>query len=272
MKKKSIKEGNIIDKNKIVVSEYLANNILNNKNIIDKEVKLYLLDTSEKEPILMNKKLKVSGIYKNGKIDLINNSNFAYLTYDTLYNIYKEFNRVLKPTEIKIEIDNKDNIHSVKKEMKKLGYNLTNVNEYTNTIFKYLDMATFILSSFSFISLIVSCIMIIIVFNINVIERTKEIGILRALGFRKKDIKKVFQTEAILIGILTGIFSSIISSLLAKIINIIINDKFKINIIDINIKFLLFGILISVVVCFLGCIIPSKKASNLNIIDSLRYE
>ena len=156
--------------------------------------------------------------------------------------------------------------------MKKMGFELSNMEEYTNTIFNYLDIATYVLSSFSFLSLIVSCIMMIIVFSINVLERTKEIGILRALGFRKKDIKNIFKTEAILIGFFTGIFSCIISKILSSLINSVTKSKFDISIANVNLKYMIFGIILSILVCIIGNIIPSRKASRLNIIDALRYE
>ena len=156
--------------------------------------------------------------------------------------------------------------------MKKMGFELSNMEEYTNTIFNYLDIATYVLSSFSFLSLIVSCIMMIIVFSINVLERTKEIGILRAIGFRKKDIKQIFKTEAILIGIFTGIFSCIISKILSSLINSVTKSKFDISIVNVNLKYMIFGIILSILVCIIGNIIPSRKASRLNIIDALRYE
>ena len=156
--------------------------------------------------------------------------------------------------------------------MKKMGFELSNMEEYTNTIFNYLDIATYVLSSFSFLSLIVSCIMMIIVFSINVLERTKEIGILRALGFIKKDIKQIFKTEAILIGFFTGIFSCIISKILSSLINSVTKSKFDISIVNANLKYMIFGIILSILVCIIGNIIPSRKASRLNIIDALRYE
>ena len=156
--------------------------------------------------------------------------------------------------------------------MKKMGFELSNMEEYTNTIFNYLDIATYVLSSFSFLSLIVSCIMMIIVFSINVLERTKEIGILRALGFRKKDIKQIFKTEAILIGFFTGIFSCIISKILSSLINSVTKSKFDISIVNANLKYMIFGIILSILICIIGNIIPSRKASRLNIIDALRYE
>lgn len=274
IKDKNIKLGNVPKTNEIVISEYLTDNILNKRqnDLVGKNIKLYLLDSSKTSPTLLTKNLEISGIYKNGKVNLINNSNYAYVTYNTLEKIYSELDEELKPTEIKIEIDKKENIEYVKKRMKKMGFELSNMEEYTDTIFNYLDIATYVLSSFSFLSLIVSCIMMIIVFSINVLERTKEIGILRALGFRKKDIKQIFKTEAILIGFFTGIFSCIISKILSDLINSVTKSKFDISIVNVNLKYMIFGIILSILVCIIGNIIPSRKASRLNIIDALRYE
>lgn len=270
MNEKNIKKGNILKDNDIVFSEYLENNI--DGNVIDNYVSLYLLDTSNLEPKMISDDLNVSGIYKNGKIDLLNNSNYAYVKYETLEKIYNDYDMKLKPTELKIEIDNKNNIEYVKKEIKKLGYELSNMQDYTNTIFNYLDIATFIISSFSFISLIVSIIMIITIFNINVLERTKEIGIFRAIGFRKKDIKRIFKTEAMLIGVLTGITSSYFSIIISKLIKKVTISKFNVNLVNVEFKYIICGLIISIIVCFIGSIYPSNKASKLNIVDALRYE
>ena len=270
MNEKNIKKGNILKDNDIVFSEYLENNI--DDNVIDNYVSLYLLDTSNLEPKMISDDLKVSGIYKNGKIDLLNNSNYAYVKYETLEKIYNDYDMKLKPTELKIEIDNKNNIEYVKKEIKKLGYELSNMQDYTKTIFDYLDIATFIISSFSFISLIVSIIMIITIFNINVLERTKEIGIFRAIGFRKKDIKRIFKTEAILIGFLTGISSSYFSIIISKLIKKVTISKFNVDLVNVEFKYIIYGLIISIIVCFIGSMYPSNKASKLNIVDALRYE
>lgn len=270
MNEKNIKKGNILKDNDIVFSEYLENNI--DGNVIDNYVSLYLLDTSNLEPKMISDDLKVSGIYKNGKIDLLNNSNYAYVKYETLEKIYNDYDMKLKPTELKIEIDNKNNIEYVKKEIKKLGYELSNMQDYTNTIFDYLDIATFIISSFSFISLIVSIIMIITIFNINVLERTKEIGIFRAIGFRKKDIKRIFKTEAILIGFLTGISSSYFSIIISKLIKKVTISKFNVDLLNVEFKYIIYGLITSIIVCFAGSMYPSNKASKLNIVDALRYE
>ncbi|MBP3635829.1 MAG: ATP-binding cassette domain-containing protein [Bacilli bacterium] len=273
MKKSDLKYGNIPDNNEIVISQYLARDLSDNLNdLIGKEVEIFLIDSSSNEPFLIRKKLTISGIYKNSKVDLINNTNYAYVKYSTISKIYNNNDRNLKPTNLSLEVNKKDNIDYVKSNIEKMGYKLTNTYEYAEGIFKYLDIATFILSCFSSVSLIVSCIMIIIVFNINVMERTKEIGIFKALGFRKKDIKKIFKTEAFLIGLFTSIISFIFSSLIAKNLSNLIYNSYKINIIDINIKYVIFASVISIFVCLVGCINPASKAAKLNTIDSLRYE
>ena len=135
-----------------------------------------------------------------------------------------------------------------------------------------MDAITVVLIAFSSISLVVSSIMIAIITYISVLERTKEIGILRAIGFRKKDIKQIFKTEAILIGFFTGIFSCIISKILSSLINSVTKSKFDISIVNANLKYMIFGIILSILICIIGNIIPSRKASRLNIIDALRYE
>lgn len=273
MKEEDLLYGKVCQNNQIVISEYLANKLTKNKkDVIGKEVEIYIIDSSSNEPFLLNKKMTISGIYKNSKVELINNSFYAYMSYNAVNEIYKENNRNLLATNIDIKVNDNDNIDLVKKKIDKLGYKLSSVNEYADNIFKYLDMATLILSSFSSISLIVSCIMIIIVFSINVVERTKEIGILKSLGLNKKDIKRIFKTEAILIGFITSVISYFVSSILSKTLSDIIYTNYKVHILDINIKYVLFSSIISIVVCITGSIIPSNKASKLNTIDALRYE
>lgn len=136
-----------------------------------------------------------------------------------------------------------------------------------------IESITIVLIFFSSISLIVSSIMIGIVTYISVLERTKEIGILRSLGARKKDISRVFNAENFIIGISSGILGIIITKLLIIPVNIIIKNLTSLS----NLAFLSFNhvillIIISLFITLLGGFIPSKTFSNKNIIDSLRQE
>ena len=143
MNEKNIKKGNILKDNDIVFSEYLENNI--DGNVIDNYVSLYLLDTSNLEPKMISDDLKVSGIYKNGKIDLLNNSNYAYVKYETLEKIYNDYDMKLKPTELKIEIDNKNNIRN---SLLKLPEVISNFNDVSENMKDITEVATDVTADF----------------------------------------------------------------------------------------------------------------------------
>ena len=136
-----------------------------------------------------------------------------------------------------------------------------------------MDAITIVLIAFSSISLVVSSIMIGIITYISVLERTKEIGILRAIGARKKDITRVFNAETFIIGIFSGILGIAIAYLLTIPTNIIIEnlsglaDVAKLNPVH---AFVL--IIISVTLTIIGGAIPANMASRKDPVEALRTE
>ena len=132
---------------------------------------------------------------------------------------------------------------------------------------------TSVLVAFSSISLIVSSIMIGIITYISVLERVKEIGILRSLGARKKDIRRVFNAETFIIGLTSGLLGIIISKLLLIPINIVLKNLTNLeNVAIMNIKYSVLLITISVILTIMGGSIPSKIASKKDPVESLRSE
>lgn len=91
-----------------------------------------------------------------------------------------------------------------------------------NMINTMIQMITIALIAFTALSLVVSTVMIGIITYVSVVERVKEIGILRAVGARKKDIKRLFNAETFIIGLIAGLFGIIVTYLLSLIINIIV--------------------------------------------------
>ncbi len=136
-----------------------------------------------------------------------------------------------------------------------------------------MDAITVVLIAFSSISLVVSSIMIAIITYISVLERTKEIGILRALGARKKDIKRVFNAETFLIGLTSGFLGIGIAYLLTIPVNIIIENLSGLaNVSKLNIVHALILVLINVVLTILGGYIPAGIASKKDPVVALRTE
>ena len=136
-----------------------------------------------------------------------------------------------------------------------------------------MDAITIVLIAFSSISLIVSSIMIAIITYISVLERTKEIGILRALGARKKDIKRVFNAETFIIGLTSGLLGILIAWLLTFPVNSIIYSLSELpNVAKLNPIHAIILITINVLLTMLGGFIPAKLASRRDPVEALRTE
>lgn len=136
-----------------------------------------------------------------------------------------------------------------------------------------MDAITIVLIAFSSISLIVSSIMIGIITYISVLERTKEIGILRALGARKKDIKRVFNAETMIIGIFSGVLGIVIAYILTIPTNIIIENLSGLaNVAKLNIIHAIILVMISVILTVIGGAIPANMASKRDPVIALRTE
>ncbi len=142
-----------------------------------------------------------------------------------------------------------------------------------NAMGEVVNMVQIVLVVFASISLVVSSIMIGIITYVSVLERTQEIGILRALGARKKDIKRVFNSETFLIGLTSGIMGSLISILISFPLNIWIEslESAMDNIIRINYIHVGSMIIISVLLTFIAGLIPSAIAARKNPVEALRH-
>lgn len=141
------------------------------------------------------------------------------------------------------------------------------------SIAKIINSITYVLIAFVAISLIVSSIMIGIITYISVLERTKEIGVLRSIGASKKDITRVFNAETLIIGAVAGILGVLIAVLLDYPINIIIDKLANIgNVAKVPIWGALILILISTMLTLIAGLIPSRYASKKDPVVALRSE
>ena len=144
------------------------------------------------------------------------------------------------------------------------------ITEMTGTL---LNTVTYVLVGFAAISLIVSTIMISIITYVSVIERTKEIGILRSVGARKKDITRVFNAETLIIGFTAGTFGVVLAYLLSIPINRIIFNLAKIdgvaNLKPVHAVALILG---SMVLTLIAGFIPSRMAAKKDPVVALRSE
>ena len=154
------------------------------------------------------------------------------------------------------------------------------VIEYTDyigilmsSISDVIDAVSYVLFAFVAISLVVSSIMIGIITYISVLERIKEIGVLRSVGASKLDISRVFNAETIIIGFSSGVLGILITLLLLIPINIIIGNLANIhNVAKLPVEGAFILIAISVVLSVIAGLIPAITAARKNPVEALRSE
>jgi len=218
---------------------------------------------------------KIVGIYDDG-LDI----KSSYISEDSLYvfnNLYQTTYDAISGYYYNIcyvKVKNITYLNSVSNSIRGISsfLTITSTNQESETILDYIDLATKVLTVLSLLSLSVAAIMIIIVQYVSIVERTKEIGILRSIGGRRKDILYLFLFESLILGSLGGMLAVSVSYLLAGITNIICYISTKCIFISFNPIWYLIGFMVSVLVSILAGITPARKASSLDPITCLRSE
>ena len=155
--------------------------------------------------------------------------------------------------------------------------NVITYNDFIGTMLSsvtsVVNIISYVLIAFVSVSLIVSSIMIGIITYISVLERTKEIGILRSIGASKKDITRVFNAETFLIGLISGVLGILITLVLNVPISVVVENMTGVShIAKLPVNGAVFLIFIDLVLTILAGLIPSKIASKKDPVEALRSE
>ena len=250
------------------------------KELIATNTGLYYTEALGKKIISSNDKSEIVKAQKDADYNVLTKQSFdETMTKDMMLGY---LGADVVPTAIYIypkDFETKDDVTSYldkynegKSEEDVIQY--TDMAEMISTLSgNIMDAITIVLIAFSSISLVVSSIMIGIITYISVLERTKEIGILRAIGARKKDITRVFNAETFIIGIFSGILGIAIAYLLTIPTNMIIENLSGLaNVAKLNPVHALILIIISVTLTIVGGAIPANMASRKDPVEALRTE
>lgn len=239
------------------LTQYLINTV-NDSDIVKEQLANPAVDVFTGEPFAENSyeanltKLGVANLEDPASINIYPKD---FKSKEKIVDIIDEYNAKLK-AEGKEEIEYTDYV----------GLMMSSVSTIINAI-------SYVLIAFVAISLVVSSIMIGIITYISVLERTKEIGILRSIGASKRDVSRVFNAETVIVGFVAGMIGIIITLLLNIPINIIIK-----NITDISgmSKLPVSGgvalVVISIILTFIAGLIPARVASKKDPVIALRTE
>ena len=147
-----------------------------------------------------------------------------------------------------------------------------NLELIISMINRIIEIITIALVAFTSLSLVVSTVMIGIITYVSVMERVKEIGVIRSLGGRKRDVAHLFNAETLMIGGASGIFGIIVTYLLQLIVNIIIRANFGLTIMALPIYVAAIIILVSVLLTTIAGLLPSSSAARKDPVTALRTE
>ncbi|GEK29393.1 ABC transporter ATP-binding protein/permease [Furfurilactobacillus siliginis] len=270
-KASDITKGHKPGKNEILLTKDTAKKFGKNyKAMVGKTVSLSLTAMGDdNKPVALSRDLKVSGIIKSGT---------DTASYETLDSMYKAQNVTLRANFAAVSMKDVQTTKTVQNKIKKLSVNgkkafiITGAGAILDSLNTYISLAFYVLAGIAAISLLVSAIMIIVVLYISVSERTKEIGVLRALGVRRRDVRNLFVSEAFFIGLFSAVLGIILGWLMQLLINHLAAPAIHFSIIQMTSGYVIFGLVVSILISLLAALAPSHQAAKLDPIESLAVE
>lgn len=269
----SIKKGHHPGNNEILLTKQQAIQLSSAKKyrqLIGKKVHLSFTWVDKAgQPVQIAGDVRVSGIADGA-------SAATALNAKTMKNLLKSGGGTTTANYAAVIVKNLDQVKTVANRIDNMRDNnnkrvlgAITVGSVLKTVNTYVHLASTVLAAIAGISLLVSALMIIVTMYMSVSERTKEIGILRALGERKQDIRRLFTSESILI----GLFSAVLAVVLALVVTLILNHALygliKYNIVQITWGNIIFAFVIAIVISFIAALLPARRAAKLNPIDAL---
>lgn len=263
----NIENGTRPGKNEILVNKVIYNKL--GEDVIGKKVKFNAVISNE----VIESEFIISGVYATENDENLSGMpEMAYVNYEDLEELLNDAGVELNPSAVFLVSDNEDTASDIKDKVNDLGYGGSTNEAMGRQMLTMLSVLTVVLAGIAGISLVVSSIMILVVLYISVVERTKEIGLLRAIGARSKDIKRIFVAEAFLIGLSSGIIGLTSAFLISLVVNAASMRAFDMQAINITLTYAIVGVGISTIVSMIAGLFPANKAAKLDPVDSLRTE
>ena len=209
-------------------------------------------------------------------------SNYGMTSKEELYKeALKNIGAYASPTAISIYPKNAAAKMEIARYLNKWNeLNPDNVVVYTdytqvavNVLNTVIDVVSYVLIAFSAISLLVSTVMISIITYTSVVERTKEIGVLRSIGARKVDIASIFNSETVIIGTIAGVLGVVVSVIIGSIVNAVVSSLLGVNGIVLFSAEIILGMLaLSIGLTLLAGLMPAIVAAHKDPVTCLRTD
>lgn len=268
----SIKKGSSPKAGEVVLDRDSVAKVLQKKDyqkLIGKTVTLSYQTLGQKgQTIEVKYQAKVAGIAASS-------SGASYASGKTMVQAMKDADVKASAMALAVKVDSMDQSNAVAKQIDKIRsdgkrvFTATSVSDAISTVQTYIDLITNILAGIAAISLLVSALMIIVTMYMSVADRTKEIGILRALGESKRDIRNMFIAESLIIGVFAAVVATVVAYLAQIAFNSALSQIATYSFIQITTGNVVTVFIIALIISLLAAWLPARHAASLNPIEAL---
>ncbi|MDR0199220.1 MAG: ATP-binding cassette domain-containing protein [Streptococcaceae bacterium] len=269
-----LKAGTKPSNGSVVIQERVAKQFSSHyKSLIGKTISLALtFQGTNGQPVQLTKTYKIAGVEPTS-----NQMSPISLTASDMKSLLSENGLSTSPAMVVLVVNDVGNVKSVVSDVQKLKdssgnkiYATYSLGSILDTLSNITSIVSVVLAAIAGISLVVSIFMIVVTSYMSVAERTKEIGVFRALGARKKDISRLFRVESILLGLSAAILGIVVAFLAENGINHLLKNQLGgANIVMITLGQVIFAVVIALLIALFASWFPSRRAAKMNTIEAL---
>ncbi len=254
----------------IISSAILKNLRLKSNQLLNKEVSLSYIISGNLIPNVAGRaiskpvKYKIVGIIKDDKQSLI------FVPLSDLESM-----GISRYTSAKVLAKNETILANVREKIEALGFNTLSIVDTLAQVDRLFRVMRFLLGAFGMIALVVAIFGMFNTLTVSLLERTREVGVMKTLGTNNKDILRLFLAESLIIGLFGGLVGIGLGQWVGHFVNFISSffreDK-NISLFKTPVSFMLFILGLSLLVGLLTGLYPAKRSQKINPLDALRYE
>lgn len=181
-------------------------------------------------------------------------------------------------SQAKLTVKDKGELSKVRQQVDNLGYKTTSVADTVAQIDRLFGTARAVLATFGLVALVVASLGMFNTLTVSLMERTREVGVMKAMGMQSQEVKELFLAEAMVMGILGGVFGVLMGFVAGKMLGVvlsafaIVKGVGWIDVSYIPPLFVAFVLLLSFIVGVVTGIYPARRATKISALDALRYE